>query len=66
MDRLFVGRETDRTVSDGAMKALAPASRHTTRERTRENMVSECVCREREARERGSRGYVDQTERWVG
>lgn len=45
MDRLFVGRDTDRTVTDGAMKALAPASsRHTTTEMTRENIVlDECV-----------------------
>lgn len=38
MDKLFVGRDTDRTVTDGAMKAAAPASMHTKRETTRENM----------------------------
>lgn len=39
MARLFVGRETARTVSDGVMKAVEPARRHTITERTRENMT---------------------------
>ena len=51
--RAFVGRETARTVTDGAMNAAAPARRHTITERTRENMVQKFIeSREQERVER--------------
>lgn len=41
MDKLIIGRETGRTGTDGDMKAVAPASRHTITERMREIMLFE-------------------------